>query len=116
MGRKSVSVTLNTGADDIWNTDNPSDYGIYKDGILAGTMDMNHQDLILTEKAPGERRFELVFMPIPTAKILQNFFHLTAALSMTGKSQAQAMMWKVPFEAAELLSEENLDRIEVMKF
>ena len=45
---KEVRVTLNTGADDIWNTDNPQIMA-YKNGILSGTMDMNHQDLILAE-------------------------------------------------------------------
>lgn len=111
---KEVRVTLNTGADDIWNTDNPQIMA-YKDGILAGTMDMNHQDLILTEKAQERGRFELVFYAYSNSENPTNFFHLTAAVY---DREIAGLYYdlKVPFEAAELLSEENLDRIEVMKF
>ena len=76
---KEVRVTLNTGADDIWNTDNPQIMA-YKNGILSGTMDMNHQDLILAEEAEEAEVFELVFYAYSNSENPTNFFHLKAAV------------------------------------
>ena len=76
---KEVRVTLNTGADDIWNTDNPQIMA-YKNGILSGTMDMNHQDLILAEEAEEAEVFELVFYAYSNSENSTNFFHLKAAV------------------------------------
>ena len=111
---KEVRVTLNTGADDIWNTDNPQVMA-YKDGALAGSMDMNHQDLTLTENACEGEDFELVFYAYSNSENPTNFFHLKAAVY---DREIAGLYYdlKVPFEAAELLSEEDLDRIEAMKF
>lgn len=70
---KEVRITLNTGADDIWNTDNPQ-VMVYKNGVLSGTMDMNHQDLILTEAAQGGEMYELVFYAYSNSEAPTNFF------------------------------------------
>lgn len=110
---KEVRITLNTGADDIWNTDNPQ-VMVYKNGVLSGTMDMNHQDLILTEAAQGGEMYELVFYAYSNSEAPTNFFHLI--LSVYNEDVAGLYYdLKVPFEAAELLSEEDLNRIEIMK-
>ena len=111
---KEVRVTLNTGADDIWNTDNPQIMA-YKNGILSGTMDMNHQDLILAEEAEEAEVFELVFYAYSNSENSTNFFHLKAAVYDREIADLYYDL-KVPFEAAELCSEEDLDRIEAMKF
>ena len=111
---KEVRVTLNTGADDIWNTDNPQIMA-YKNGILSGTMDMNHQDLILAEEAEEAEVFELVFYAYSNSENPTNFFHLKAAVYDREIADLYYDL-KVPFEAAELCSEEDLDRIEAMKF
>lgn len=111
---KEVRVTLNTGADDIWNTDNPQ-IMVYKDGILAGTMDMNHQDLVLAEQAREGMACELVFYAYSNSETPTNFFHLTAS-AYDREIAGLYYDLKVPFEAAELLSEEDPDRIEAMKF
>lgn len=111
--RKEVRVTLNTGADDIWNTDNPQ-VMVYQNGCLAGTMDMNHQDLILTEKAEVGEEFLLVFYAYSNSEVPANFFHLTTAVY---DNEIAALYYdlKVPFEAADLLPEESLERIETFK-
>ena len=111
---KEVRVTLNTGADDIWNTDNPQIMA-YKNGVLSGTMDMNHQDLILAKEAEAAEVFELVFYAYSNSENPTNFFHLKAAVYDREVADLYYDL-KVPFEAAELLSEEDLDRIEAMKF
>ena len=43
---KERRIILSTGDTDLWNTDNPQ-IMVYVDGEFKGTMDMNHQELIL---------------------------------------------------------------------
>ncbi len=50
---KKVAVTLNTGATDIWNTDNPQ-FLVYVNGKIVCGHDMNHNEVILCSDAvPG---------------------------------------------------------------
>ncbi len=52
---KKVAVTLNTGATDIWNTDNPQ-FIVYINGKIICGHDMNHNEVILCKEAvPGEQ-------------------------------------------------------------
>ncbi len=51
---KKVAVSLNTGATDIWNTDNPQ-FLVYINGKIVCGHDMNHNEVILCSDAiPGE--------------------------------------------------------------
>lgn len=110
---REVRAVLNTGADDIWNTDNPQIMA-YVDGVLAGTLDLNHQDLILTSCCQKGRRFELAFYAYSNSQGKTNFFHLDLA----AYEEAAARLYydlKVPFEASDLLPEENLERIQTLR-
>lgn len=108
-----VRVTLNTGATDIWNTDNPQ-IMVYLDGKLSATMDMNHQDVILTSSAKGGETFNLAFYAYSNSTGCTNFFYLE--LSRFHKEVANLYYdLKVPFEAADLLEEEDLERIDTFK-
>ncbi len=52
---KKVAVILNTGATDIWNTDNPQ-FLVYINGKIICGHDMNHNEVILCKEAvPGEQ-------------------------------------------------------------
>lgn len=52
---KKVAVTLNTGATDIWNTDNPQ-FLVYINGKIICGHDMNHNEVILCKEAiPGDK-------------------------------------------------------------
>ncbi|WP_051538295.1 alpha-mannosidase [Butyrivibrio proteoclasticus] len=51
---KEVLFFLSTGADDIWNTDNPQML-IYIDGVRRCGMDMNHNSLTIFEKEDWEK-------------------------------------------------------------
>ncbi len=70
-------VYTETGATDIWNTDNPQIL-VYKDGRLCGTMDMNHQDVLLTENLNVSDHFELIFYAYSNCSQKTNFFHISA--------------------------------------
>lgn len=63
MDGRQIRVILNTGATDIWNTDNPQVMA-YVDGRLAGTMDLNHQERFSAIMAGWGIRMRLVFMRI----------------------------------------------------
>ena len=108
-----VRAILNTGATDIWNTDNPQ-VMVYLDGRLSGTMDMNHQDFILTEEAKGGEHFELAFYAYSNSSGLTNFFHLE--MGAYRKDVAEFYYdFVVPFEAADLLEEDDLERIDTFQ-
>lgn len=108
-----VRAILNTGATDIWNTDNPQ-VMVYLNGKLSGTMDMNHQDFILTEEAKGGEHFELAFYAYSNSPGLTNFFHLDIGKYLEDVAKFY-YDFLVPFEAADLLEEEDLERIDTFK-
>ncbi|MGL5436819.1 MAG: alpha-mannosidase [Lachnospiraceae bacterium] len=110
---KEVRVTLNTGASDIWNTDNPQ-IMVYRNGVLSGTMDMNHQGLILSGSGKAGEVFELSFYAYSNSETAANFFHLTAA-AYEKNTAALYYDLKVPFEAADLLPADDLERIEAFR-
>ena len=60
MEGHTVRAVLNTGATDIWNTDNPQIMA-YVNGRFAATLDMNHQFIILSEHAKAGETYELAF-------------------------------------------------------
>lgn len=111
--KTQVRAVLNTGATDIWNTDNPQIL-VYLNGKLSGTMDMNHQDIILSDYAKGGESVELVFYAYSNSSGLTNFFHLEIGTY----SEVIADFYYdfvIPFEAADLLEEDDLERIDTFK-
>ncbi|WP_124065590.1 alpha-mannosidase [Clostridium sp. E02] len=112
VGRQ-VRATLNTGATDIWNTDNPQ-IMVYMDGKMSGTMDMNHQDYILTMDAKGAESHDLLFYAYSNSPGKTNFFQL----KIGAYSEEIASLYYdllVPFEAADLLESDDLEQIETFK-
>lgn len=113
LAGKPVLAMLGTGAADIWNTDNPQIL-VYVDGTMAGTMDMNHQEILLTDDAVAGTLYKLAFYAYSNSARRTNFFRLTAC----GYDLQITKLYydlKVPFEAAELLPEEDPERIEAFK-
>lgn len=107
---KERRVILSTGDTDLWNTDNPQ-IMVYVDGAFRGTMDMNHQEMILDDP---EREHSLAFYAYSNNQAKSNFFHLDVA----GYEEDVARLYydmKVPFDSGELLEEEDLERIEAWK-
>lgn len=111
-GRQARARVL-TGATDIWNTDNPQIMA-YVNGRLRGTLDMNHQEIVLSESCAGEEVFDLRFYAYSNSRESSNFFTLTAA-ALDEETEGLYYDLKVAFEAADLLREDDLCRIEALK-
>ena len=83
MEGHTVRAVLNTGATDIWNTDNPQIMA-YVNGRFAATLDMNHQFIILSEHAKAGETYELAFYAYSSAYAGTftgtNFFRLELAV------------------------------------
>ena len=56
---KEVFFFLSTGADDIWNTDNPQML-LYVNGVRRCGMDMNHNSVVIFEKEDWEKDFQIL--------------------------------------------------------
>lgn len=113
LAGKPVLAVLETGATDLWNTDNPQIL-VYIDGTMAGTMDMNHQEILLTEYAAAGTLYELAFYAYSNSARRTNFFYL----NVCGYDRQITKLYydmKVPFEAAELLPEDDPERIAAFK-
>lgn len=108
-----VRAVLHTGAADIWNTDNPQ-VMVYVNGKLSGTMDMNHRDFILTLEAAGGETYELAFYAYSNSPAHTNFFHLKIARYHEEAARFYYDL-KVPFEAADLLEDDDLEQIDACK-
>jgi len=114
MAGKEVRIIVSTGDADIWNTDNPQIMA-YVDGKFKGTMDMNHREMILTEgEGSGKRQYPLVFYAYSNNRGQTNFFHLDVAVYEEDVAGLYYDL-KVPFEAAEMLTEDDVERIEAWK-
>ena len=117
MEGHTVRAVLNTGATDIWNTDNPQIMA-YVNGRFAATLDMNHQFIILSEHAKAGETYELAFYAYSSAYAGTftgtNFFRLELAVY---REEAAGLYYDMQavYEAADLLPEDNLSRIEGFK-
>ena len=113
LAGRELRVIVSTGDTDLWNTDNPQIL-VYVDGKLKGTMDMNHQELILTDGESVHKKYELPFYAYSNNSAKTNFFHVDMAVYEREVAELYYDL-KVPFEAGELLGEEDLERIEAWK-
>ncbi|MFR7399756.1 MAG: hypothetical protein ACLUTY_05385 [Waltera sp.] len=117
MEGHTVRAVLNTGATDIWNTDNPQIMA-YVNGRFAATLDMNHQFIILSEHAKAGETYELAFYAYSSAYAGTftgtNFFRLELAVY---REEAAGLYYDMQavYEAADLLPEDNLSRIDGFK-
>lgn len=102
---KNVRLFLNTGANDIWNTDNPQIL-VYLNGCMAATMDLNHNDMELTKHGTANELVELAFYAYSNTRDRSNFFSLSTAVFHEEVDQLYYDM-KVLYEAADCLCQED---------
>lgn len=110
---KKVVVQLNTGATDIWNTDNPQIL-VYVNKSLYATMDMNHHEFVVAENVESEKEIELAFYAYSNSTEKSNFFELKM---MVLHDEVQELYYdmKVLFDAATLLKEDDLKAIKTIE-
>ena len=102
---KYLVLQLDTGADDIWNTDNPQIF-VYVDGTLTCTMDMNHHQVLLSKQAQAGKCYNIRFYAYSNYSSQTNFFHLSPYVVDTVIQDAY-YDFKVPFELAQLLPDDD---------
>ena len=101
---KEVSFFMSTGADDIWNTDNPQML-IYIDGVRRCGMDMNHNRVCIYEKSDWEKgKDRVVDIAIYAySNLSENGNYLN--MEIDAKDEAAMLLYfdmLVPFEAAKI--------------
>ena len=106
---KRLVLQLDTGATDIWNTDNPQVF-VYVDGVLTCTMDMNHHQVLLAKQAQTGKAYNVRFYAYSNYSGKTNFFH--ASLHTVDPIIEKAYYdFKVPFELAQLLRQDDERKI-----
>ena len=93
MEGHTVRAVLNTGATDIWNTDNPQIMA-YVNGRFAATLDMNHQLSFCRSMPKQERLTNWLFMRIPVRMQARLPVRISSAWSWqsTGKRRRDSIM------------------------
>lgn len=102
---KKLMLRLNTGATDIWNTDNPQVF-VYLDGTLTAAMDMNHHELLLSSAAEPGRQYNVRFYAYSNYSQKTNFFFLDLYV-VNPVAEKSYYDFKVPLEAALLLRDDD---------
>ena len=108
-----VVLMLNTGAVDIWNTDNPQVL-VYLNGKLASTMDMNHTRMTLVECGKAGTVLETAFYAYSNSAGKTNFFDVTIGI-LNRDVEGLYYDMKVLWEAADLLKEDDLERLHLFE-
>lgn len=112
-GGKRVIVRLETGATDIWNTNNPQ-FLVFLNGELLCGHDMNHNELILTENAVGGEVFDYRLYAYSNSSGRDVFLKLDMWYADC-KTEELYYDMKVPFEIACLLKKDDIRRTEYFK-
>ncbi len=102
---KEVLFFLSTGAEDIWNTNNPQML-IYIDGKMRCGMDMNHNSVIIFEKEDWDKRNDRVvdIRIYAYSNLGPNENHLKMTVAARNENvQTRYFDFKVPFEAMQAM-------------
>ena len=73
MKGRIIGFSLDTGADDIWNTDNPQ-IMVYVNGVLTCAMDLNHHEVILSDSAVLGKVYDIRLYAYVNSPGKSNFF------------------------------------------
>ena len=111
MEGKQVGVSLDTGATDIWNTDNPQ-IMVYVNGKLTCAMDLNHHEVILSDCAVYGQKYDIRLYAYVNSAKKSNFLYLNVFAVQPEAEQLYYDM-KAPLEAAVLFRPED-DRRETL--
>lgn len=105
---KCVAVSLQTGATDIWNTDNPQ-FLVYVNGEMICGHDMNHNEVILSEKAVAGTTYDYRLYAYSNSAQKDVFLFLDA---ITIHREVEELYYdmKVPYEIAGLMKKDDTRR------
>ena len=108
---EKVLLCLSTGATDLWNTDNPQVI-VYRDGQMYGTMDLNHNRILLAERAAGGETVDLSFYAYSNSAGRTNFVDVSLCALDREIDQLYYDL-KVLWDLADLMGDEENGRLEL---
>ena len=110
---KTVVYELLTGREGAWDATNPQ-FSIYVDGKLIQGLDVNHREIILTEKAEGGEKYSIVLSAFTGD---QNFsLRLDSSLKVLDrKTEKYFYDLSVPYETARLLNPQDQAYITIIQ-
>ncbi len=102
---KCVVYELKTGREGEWDATNPQ-FSVFVDGELVQGLDVNHREVILTEKAEAGRTYRIILSAFTGD---QNFYlKLDSALKvLERRTEKYYYDLKVPYDTACLLDEDD---------
>ena len=108
MKGRIIGFSLDTGADDIWNTDNPQ-IMVYANGVLTCAMDLNHHEVILSDCAEPGKIYDIRLYAYVNSPGKSNFLYLKV---FAKEQEAEALYYdmKLPLEAAKQMRPEEEKR------
>lgn len=112
MNGRKVVFHVSTGATDIWNTDNPQ-FIVYRNNQIACAMDMNHNELCVSENASAGEKIEIGLYAYSNSTSRSDYLKLSYMIKYP---EVEKLYYdcKVPFEVAVNLAEEDLRRSEIL--
>ena len=92
-----------------WSTDNPQIL-VYVNGVLSGTLDMNHRVVLLADKCGSNEVFDVGFYAYSNSRGKTNYFHISSAVPSSSVLPFYFDLKNV-FEAADLLEVGDTEKI-----
>ena len=113
MKGRMIGFSLDTGADDIWNTDNPQ-IMVYVNGVLTCAMDLNHHEVILSDSAVLGKVYDIRLYAYVNSPGKSNFLYLKV---FAKEQEAEALYYdmKLPLEAAKQMRPEEEKRRKLLE-
>lgn len=113
MKGRIIGFSLDTGADDIWNTDNPQ-IMVYVNGVLTCAMDLNHHEVILSDCAEPGKIYDIRLYAYVNSPGKSNFLYLKV---FAKEQEAEALYYdmKFPLEAAKQMRPEEEKRRKLLE-
>jgi alpha-mannosidase len=110
---KTVVYEVATGREGQWDALNPQ-FLVYVNGVIAQGFDVNHRQLIITESAEAGEEFEIALYAY--SGMQEGLVELNSFIAVLDKDLEKLYYdIKVPMDVAELLPEEDIKRIDILK-
>ncbi|WP_338589955.1 alpha-mannosidase [Paenibacillus sp. Y5S-9] len=110
---KKVVCAIVTGADDIWNYDNPQFLAFLNGELICG-LDVNHTEIDLTSSAVKGEEFELALYAYCSTSAADVFLNVYIAEHHQQVSDLYYDL-KAALDAADLLREDDLERLKLVE-
>ncbi|WP_145409794.1 alpha-mannosidase [Paenibacillus xylanexedens] len=113
MEGKRVVCAIVTGADDVWNYDNPQFFAFLNGELICG-LDVNHTEIDLTPAAVKGEEFELALYAYCSTSAADVFLNVYIAEQHQPVSDLYYDL-RAALEAADLLRDDDLERLKLIE-